>query len=288
VKLYSFSREIVLNAQLQAVLSLVQYANDSGDPNVAALAQRLNTSAQAMLPRFDTGDWSYYELGGAYATKEYELFVTQLLAKLAARTQDPFWVDASKRFHGYYYDPPSVTPGTPPPTIYPQPLDGFLDVAQFPITLSQNASVTLAVAGKVSTFRFTRGAHTITWTPPDGLAPGTYPVQIAATNRAGRKSTVKLPPLVVAWDTVPPAVTAQLQAGTLAWQGNDPGTPWLALHIDLVDPNGANPPQSVDLGQQAVAGSAAVTLPPGTWHATLSATNSAALTTAVDLGTVTS
>jgi hypothetical protein len=241
-----------------------------------------------MLPRFDTGDWSRYELGGAYASKEYELFVTQLLAKLAARTQDPIWLDASQRFHSYYYDPPEVTPGAPPPTIYPQPLDGFLDVAQFPITLSQNASVTLAVAGKVSTFRLTRGDHTLTWTPPDGLAAGTYPVQIAATNRAGRKRTVKLPPLVVAWDTAPPAVTAQLQAGTLAWQGNDPGTPALGLRIDLADPTGVNPPQSIDLGQQALTGSAAVTIPPGTWQATLSATNSAALTTSVDLGVVTS
>jgi hypothetical protein len=287
VKLYSFNKEIVLNAQLQTVLSLLQYAADTGDPNVAALAQRLNASAQAMLPRFDTGDWSLYELGGAYATKEYELFVTQILAKLAARTQDPYWIDAAQRFHGYYYDPPEVTPGAPPPTIYPQPLDGFLDVAQLPITLSQNASVTLAVAGKVTTFRLTRGEHTLTWTPPEGLAAGTYPVQIAATNRAGRKRTVKLPPLVVAWDGAP-AVTAQLQGGTLAWQGNDPGTPWLALRIDLVDPNGVNPPQSVDLGRQAVTGSAVVTIPPGTWQATLSATNSAALATSVDLGIVTS
>jgi hypothetical protein len=287
VRLYSFSREVVLNAQLQAVLSLLQYAADSGDPTVDALAQRLNASAQAMLPRFDTGDWSRYELGGAYATKEYELFVTQLLAKLAARTQDPFWLDAAQRFHGYYYDPPDVTPGPPPSTIYPQPLDDFLDVAQFPITLSQNASVTLAVAGKVSTFRLTRGDHTLTWTPPEGLPAGTYPVQVAATNRAGRKRTVKLPPLVVAWDTAPPTVTAQLQPGMLAWQGTDPGTPWLALRIDLLDPNGVNSPQSVDLGQHSVTGSAAVSIPPGTWQATLVATNSAALTTSVDLGIVT-
>jgi hypothetical protein len=287
VKLYSFDREVVLNAQLQAVLSLLDYSAGTDDPAVASLAQRMNAAAQALLPRFDTGDWSRYELGGAYATKEYELFVTQILAKLAARTQDPFWIDASQRFHGYYYDPPQVTPGPPPPTIYPQPLDGFLDVAQIPITLSQNASLTLAVAGKISTFRFPRGAHTLTWTPPPGLAAGTYPVQIAATNRAGRKSTVKLPPVVVAWDTTAPVVAAQLQPGTLAWQGNDPGTPWLALRIDFVDPSGVNPPQSIDLAQQPVSGSVPVTIPPGTWQATLSATNSAALTTTVDLGPVT-
>ena len=287
VQLYGFNREIVLNAQLQSVLSLLQYADDTGDTAAGALAQRLDVAAQALLPRFDTGDWSLYELGGAYATKEYQLFVTQLLAKLAAKTQDPFWIDASQRFHGYYYDPPAVTPGLPPPTIYPQPLDGFLDVAQIPVTLSQNASVTLAVAGQVTTFRLTRGAHTLTWTPPADIAQGTYPAQISATNRAGRRTTVKLAPVVVAWDTAPPVVAAQFQPGMLAWQATDPGTPGLALHVDFIDPNGVNPPQTVDLGSQSLSGSVPLTVPPGTWQASLVATNSAGLASTVDLGVVT-
>jgi hypothetical protein len=284
VRLYSFNRAIVLNAQLQAVLSLLQYAADTGSADAAALAQRMNAAAQAFMPRFDTGDWSLYELGGPYAPNEYQLFVTQLLAKLAARTQDPFWVDASRRFHGYYYDPPQVTPGTPPPTIYPQPLDGYLDVAPITITLSQNASVSLAVAGQVTTFRFSRGPHTLTWTPPAGLAQGTYPASVSATNRAGRRATVKLAPVVVAWDTAPPTVAAQLQSGTLAWQGTDPGTPWLALHVDFFDPTGVNPPQTVDLAHQPVTGSAPLTVPPGSWQARLVATNSAGLASTVDLG----
>jgi D-glucuronyl C5-epimerase C-terminus len=287
IRLYGFNREVVLNAQLQSVISLLQYSTDTGDAAAGALAQRLDASAQAMFARFDTGDWSLYELGGAYATNEYQLFVTQLLAKLAAQTKDPFWIDASQRFHGYYYDPPQVTPGLPPPTIYPQPADGFLDVAQIPVTLSQNASVTLAVAGQVTTFRLARGAHTLTWTPPAGLAQGTYPAQISATNRAGRRSTVKLAPVVVAWDTAPPTVAAQLQTGILTWQGTDPGTPSLALHVDFVDPTGVNPPQTVDLGQQALTGSVSLAVPPGTWQATLQATNSAGLTAPVDLGVVT-
>jgi hypothetical protein len=288
VRLYSFNRAIVLNAQLQAVLSLFQYADDMGAADAAALAQRMNVAAQGLLARFDTGDWSLYELGGLYAPKEYQLFVTQLLAKLAARTEDPFWVNASQRFHGYYYDPPQVAPGTPPPTIYPQPLDGYLDVAPITITLSQNASVSLAVAGQVTTFRLSRGPHTLTWTPRAGLAQGTYPASVSATNRAGRRATVKLPPVVVAWDAAPPTVAAQLQSGTLAWQGTDPGTPWLALHVDFVDPTGVNPPQAVDLPpQQPVSGSALVVVPPGTWQANLVATNSAGLATTVDLGVVT-
>ena len=140
----------------------------------------------------------------------------------------------------------------------------------------------------MTTFRFGRGLHALTWRPPAGLAAGTYPVQVAATNRAGRTRTLKLPPVVVAWDTTPPQVSAQLQAGTLTWQGNDPGTPWLALRIDLVDPAGVSPPQSIDLAQQPLTGGVPVTVPPGTWQATLSASNSAALATTVDLGIVTS
>jgi PKD repeat protein len=139
----------------------------------------------------------------------------------------------------------------------------------------------------VSTFRLTRGTHTLTWTPPADLAPGTYPVQVAATNRAGRKRTVKLAPVVVAWDTVPPVVTAQLQPGVLSWQATDPGTPSLALHVDFTDPTGVNPAQTVDLAAQPLSGSAPLTVPPGTWQATLVATNTAGLSTSFDLGPVT-
>jgi hypothetical protein len=287
IKLYGFNREVVLNAQLQAILSLREYADATGDTAAVALADRMDTTAKALLPRFDTGDWSLYELGGFYAPRDYQLFVTQLLQKLAGRTQDPFWIDAYARFRSYYYDPPQVTQTAPAAPIYPQPLDGFLDAAQFQITLSQRASVTLSVAGKITTYRLQRGAQTLTWTPPEGLAPGVYPVQIAAKNYAGRSKTFKLAPLEIRWDTTPPPTDAHLEGNTVVWAANDPGTPWLALRVDLTDPAGVSPPQSIDLGQQATSGSAALTVPPGTWNATLSAANSAGLTTTVPLGTLT-
>jgi hypothetical protein len=286
IRLYGFDREVVLNAQLQAILSLGEYGQSAEDPGATALAQAMSAAARALLPRFDTGDWSLYELGGAYAPREYQAYVTDELAKLAAQTQDPFWVAAAQRFHDYLYAAPQVTVGTPPPTLYPQPQDGWLDSASIPVTLSQRASVSLSVAGKVLTWRLGRGAHTLTWTPAPTLAPGTYPASLAAVTYAGNKTTVRLAPLVVAWDTSPPVVSAQLSGTTLSWQGSDPGTPWLALKVDLADPAGVNPPQTIDLGQQPTSGSAQVAVPPGTWQATLEAANSAGLTTTVDLGTV--
>ena len=287
IRLYGFNGQVVLNAQLQAILSLLEYAQATQDEAAAGLAQQLATTAQALFPRFDTGDWSRYQLGGAYASREYQKFVTDQLAKLAKQTQDPFWVATSQRFHAYYYDPPKVTQTATPQTIWPQPADGWLDTAPITITLSMRASVTLAVGGRVSTYKLGTGTRTINWIPPAGLAPGTYPVQLAATSYAGKKATYSLGPITVRADTTPPPVTASLSGTTLTWQADDPGTPWLALRVDLVDPSGVNPPQTVDLGQQPTSGSLALTPPPGTWQATLQATNSAGLTTPYPLGTVT-
>jgi hypothetical protein len=288
IRLYDFDREVVLNSQLQTILSLLEYAKTSNTPAPAALAQRLDTTAQALLPRFDTGDWSLYELGGGYAPRDYQLYVTTLLAKLAAVTQEPTWTAAAQRFHAYYYDPPQVTQATPPAAIYPQPRDGYLDTASIQLTLSQRASLAMAVGGQVKTYKLGRGSHVLTWKPPLTLAPGTYPVQVSAVNYAGHRRTYKLAPVVVNWDSSPPPITAaQLQGTALSWQADDPGTPWLELKLALVDPTGVNPPQTLELGHQPTTGSVPVAVPPGTWQATLQATNSAGLTTSVSLGTVT-
>ena len=146
IRLYGFDGQVVLNAQLQAILSLLEYSRTASDEGAANLAQQLQTTAQTLFPRFDTGDWSRYQLGGAYATREYEKFVTDLLAKLADQTQDPFWIAASERFHAYYYDPPQVTQPSAPPEIWPQPLDGYLDTAPITIALSMRSSVSLSTA----------------------------------------------------------------------------------------------------------------------------------------------
>jgi hypothetical protein len=286
IRLYGFNSQVVLNAQLQAILSLLEYAQRSEDADAAALAQRLSATAQALFPRFDTGDWSRYQLGGAYATLEYQKFVTDLLAKLARQTQDPFWVTTSQRFHDYLYSPPTVTQAAPSPTIWPQPLDGYLDTAPVQLTLSQRASVSLAVAGNVTSYRLAAGPHTLIWTPPAGLAQGTYPVQVSAKSYAGNRKTYKLAPIVVRWDTLPPPITATLTGTTLTWKADEPGTPWLALAVDLTDPSAVNPPQTVDLGQPATSGTTTLAVPPGTWQATLRATNSAGLQATVELGTI--
>ena len=115
--------------------------------------------------------------------------------------------------------------------------------------------------------------------------PGTYPVTVSAVSYVGRRAIAHLEPIVVAWDTAPPqGLQVQLADSTLTWQADDPGTPWLHLVLQLVDPAGVNAPQAVDLGQQPVSGTTQVAIPPGTWDASLQATNSAGQTATLDLG----
>ena len=287
IRLYGFDREIVLNAQLQAILSLAEYGRTAGDAGAQALAQRMTAAGRGLLWRFDTGDWSRYELGGGYAKKDYQVFVTTLLGKLAKQTQDPFWQDAAARFVEYTYDPPQVTQPAPAPAalvVYPLPADGWLDTAGIPVVLSKRASLTLAVAGTVLTWsNLSRGAHTLVWTPAATVQPGTYPVQVQAKDFNGRSATFQLAPVTVAWDNAPPAVTATVAGTTLTWTSTDAGTPWLELKLDLSDPAGIQPPQQLDLGEQATAGTLALPVPAGTWNAALEATNSAGLTTTLPL-----
>lgn len=295
VRLYGFDREIVLNAQLQAILSLQDYGSRAADTAAQAYAQRMLGAVRGLFWRFDTGDWSRYELGGGYAKWSYQEFVTTLLGKLAKQTGDPFWQEAAARFANYTYQPPHVTQPQPLPVlaVFPQPLDGWLDTVGIPVTLSKKASLTMVVAGQVLTWRnASRGDHVLTWKPGPDVQPGTYPVTLRAVDFAGRHASYSLAPVTVGWDVAPPPLSADTvhvdtAANVLSWAADEPGTPWLALKLELTDPEGIRPPQTLDLGQQPTSGSLQLALPEGTWSAALDATNSAGLTTRVDLPALT-
>jgi hypothetical protein len=62
IKLYSFNRAVVLNAQLQSAISLADYAKTTSDSAAGALATGLQNDASRALPSFSNGYWSYYQL----------------------------------------------------------------------------------------------------------------------------------------------------------------------------------------------------------------------------------
>jgi hypothetical protein len=282
IRLYSFARSPVLNAQLQTILSLGDYAETTGDDGAAALVASLTSAAKAMLPRFDTGYWSLYSLAGDEASGSYHHYVVLLLRALADRTGDSFWADAAQRFAGYETQPPILEPGPPVPTLYPRPADGYRDVARFRVWVSKLSYVTLLAGGRHPTVLLGHGWHTLAWAPGPGRRPGVYQPLLRAEDQDGHRLVIRLPQVEVRWDASPPPVEVRVVgASTLAWSSADEGTPWLALTVHL-DAGGAH--RVIDLGRRGRTGQVPLRLPPGRWRAHVVAVNSAGKARRVSLG----
>ena len=91
IREYSFTSQVILNAQLESVLELETYAAVSKSPGAARLAADLERTAVRLLPRFDLGCWGRYQLGGVAADAHYEAYHVDLLRRLAATHEEPVW-----------------------------------------------------------------------------------------------------------------------------------------------------------------------------------------------------
>ncbi len=180
IRLYSFSSTQVLNAQLQAVISLQSYATAADDPQAAALAARMQRATLAMLPRFDTGYWSYYALPNDPSPFDYHDYVVQLLNRLSPA--DPRFADAATRFARYEKEPPAFTLA-----------NGALGALTF--WLSKPATVNVDTAAGPSTrVALNGGWHTLTW--PEPRNPGVYPTRVSAVDYSGNRTIFETLPFV--------------------------------------------------------------------------------------------
>src|SRR5205085_1495199 len=199
IRLYSFDSEVVLNAQLQAILSLEDYAAETEDTSASTLAASMLASAQRLLPRFDTGYWSLYSLAGDESPLEYHTYVIQLLNKLAARHPEGPWADVAARFTEYRTEPPSFRIGPAPGTLYPRPADGYKDVAPIRFWLSKRSRVTVTAGGRATSAWVSHGSHTF-GSSPGSLPPGTCDPTLSALDLRGNPASVPVPSIAVACD----------------------------------------------------------------------------------------
>lgn len=94
IREYGFTSEVILNAQLQTLVSLTSYARMVRTERARSLTRRLYAATRSLLPRFSLGHWSRYELGGPAATTHYHLYHVDLLGRLAvAYPDDAVWRD---------------------------------------------------------------------------------------------------------------------------------------------------------------------------------------------------
>jgi hypothetical protein len=220
IRLYSFTSLPVLNAQLQAVISLQSYAATAQDSDAAALAARMQRAAAATLPRFDTGYWSYYALPHDPSPLDYHQYVVSLLKRLAPA--DPRFADAAARFAAYEKQPPAFE------------LDpGSLGTLRFWISKPSNVSVTTA-AGPARRISVDGGWHTLSWGAPKRA--GTYAVHVTASDSAGNRSSFDALPFVRATSTV---TSRSTQAAPQSTQPGLEGTPAFTVGAGLTDPSQA-------------------------------------------------
>ena len=91
IREYGFTHQVILNAQLQSILSIDSYATVAGSAAARRLARELALAARRLLPSFDLGCWARYQLGGAPATVAYQTYHVELLRRLAATHAEPIW-----------------------------------------------------------------------------------------------------------------------------------------------------------------------------------------------------
>lgn len=178
---YSFTPGTsILNAFLQSLIGLFDYAQVSGDPLAARLFAAGNAEAQAEVPTFDTGAWSLYQ-PGVEDTLSYHELVTGFLEELCTRTLAPVYCVTARNFTAYLTTPPTLqlltqhVPRGKPSSIW--------------FRLSKYSHVGIVVVGP--------GGHTLFLTSAEfgyGIGSfavpalehkGTYTIRLAATDLAG-------------------------------------------------------------------------------------------------------
>lgn len=91
IREYSYTGQVILNAQLESVLELDSYASIARTASARMVARVLERTSARLLPQFDLGCWGRYQLGGAAADTHYEAYHVDLLRRLAAAYRDPIW-----------------------------------------------------------------------------------------------------------------------------------------------------------------------------------------------------
>jgi len=282
IRLYSFNGLVVMNAQLQAALSLVDYGRITDDVPAIGLGDRLEDAARNLMPRFDTGHWTNYS-PGSEAPLKYHLYHVELAASLAQRTNAEFWQNAHARFDRYSHEPPVFKSGPARSTLFPWPADGYRDSTKISFWVSKISTASVAVGGRAYRFGVTRrGWHSFTWSP-GRRAAGVYGPTVTAVDLAGNRGRGALRPLRIAVDREAPKVTVDVTGRRLTWRATDNATPWLRLTLRLERGGEA---RIANLGRRPLSGSLRLPVPAGRWEGTLVVADSSRNRVRIALGTL--
>ena len=178
---YTFEpNTLILNAFLQSLIGLYDYAQVSHDPLAQQLFAAGNAEAESEVPHFDTGAWSLYQ-PGIEDTLSYHELVTGFLQQLCTRTHAPVYCTTAQHFTAYLTTPPTLQLLTQ--TVHKG------RTASISFRLSKVSHVGIVVVGPGGNTQFSTSASFAygirSFTVPPLKHKGTYTIRLAATDLAG-------------------------------------------------------------------------------------------------------
>jgi D-glucuronyl C5-epimerase C-terminus len=170
----------VLNAFLQSLIGLYDYAQVSDDRLAQQLFAAGNAEAESEVPQFDTGAWSLYQ-PGIEDTLSYHELVTGFLQELCTRTKAPVYCVTAQHFTSYLTTPPTLQLTTQ--TVH----KGKTSSISFRLSKVSHVGIVVVGPGGNTLFStsasFPYGVHS--FTVPPLKHKGTYTIRLAATDLAG-------------------------------------------------------------------------------------------------------
>ena len=177
---YTFAPQTaIINAFLQTLIGLYDFAQASGNKTAAALFAAGNAEAQAEVPAYNTGAWSLYQPGVEDDLSYHEL-VTGFLAQLCERTSAPVYCTTAQDFQTDLTTPPALTQLTTRAGTNA----GF--ALRFRLSKSSHVGVVITQGTKTvfaTSASFPYGVDN--FTVPRLRQAGTYGVVLTATDLAG-------------------------------------------------------------------------------------------------------
>jgi len=182
---YSFAPgATIINAFLQTLIGLYDYAHASGNAVAQQLFNAGNAEALAEVPHYNTGAWSLYQ-PGQEDTLGYHELVTGFLQQLCSRTGESVYCTTAQDFQQDLTTPPALRLNTHYTRV------GIPTHIHF--TLSKESRVGIVVTLGGATVFLTSaevGYGSDEFAIPTLRKAGTYAVRLAATDLAGNFSRI--------------------------------------------------------------------------------------------------
>ena len=192
--IYTFNPDLrVINAFLQAVIGLYDFAELTGDPRARGLFETGEAQARVEAPRYNTGNWSLYSLSRE-SDLGYHKLTRDFLRRLCQRLDQPVYCDTAQAFTDQLSIDPVVEP------LSRRVRGGKPAKLRFELSKVSRVGVTVVDQDGETAFATSSvvgyGKRSFTWRNPPRNG-GSYTLRVSAVDLAGNRGAAAEGPLRV-------------------------------------------------------------------------------------------